>query len=218
MISSDGIQPPSSKLELVKDYPIPTTRKELERALRLFIGKEFIPNFSIVASPLHKFLKKGRAFRWNQECQNGFDSLKDLLLNSKVLAFLRFDSEFRFAGSKGIGYMLYQIHENEQKRIVRFGSKELSEWQQSYGPTKLELLGVINSVLDCASYLCGRHFIIECDHQTLKPLFQKQLKSFIYERLLAVLQQFDCDIQWKAASETVVPEILPRLPTFSELL
>ena len=114
--------------------------------------------------------------------------------------------------------MLYQIHENGVKHVVRFGSKGLSKWQQSYGPTKLELLGVVTSVLDCASFLRGRHFVIECDHQALKPLFQKQLKGAIYERWLAILQQFDCDIQWKSASEMVVPDSLSRAIQYPEVL
>ena len=78
--------------------------------------------------------------------------------------------------------MIYQIHPDGVSRVVRFGSKGLSKWQQSYGPTKLELLGLVTSVLDCASYLRGRHFIVECDHQALRPLFQKKLKGQIYER------------------------------------
>jgi hypothetical protein len=53
----------------------------------------------------------------------------------------------------------------------------------------------VSSVLDCASYIRGRHFVLECDHQALKPLFQKQLKGAIYERWLAILQQFDLDIE-----------------------
>ena len=115
-------------------------------------------------------------------------------MSSKALACPRFDIEFRIAvdtNSKGIGYMLYQIHGDEKPRVVRFGLKGLSKWQHSYGPTKMELLGVVNSILDCAPYLRGHHFTVECDHQALKPLFQKQLKGAIYDRWLSILQQFD---------------------------
>ena len=121
-------------------------------------------------------------------------------MSSKALAFPRFDLEFHFAvdtSSKGIGYMLHQIHEDEKPRVVRFGSKGLSKWQNPYGPTKLELLGVVTSILDCASYLRGHHFTVECDHQALKPLLQKQLKGAIYDRWLSILQQFDFDILYK---------------------
>jgi hypothetical protein len=183
--------------------------------------RKYIPNFSAIANPFYKLMKKDVTFEWNSECQNSFNDLKHALVHSEALAFPRFDLQFRLAvdtSSKGIGYMLYQIHDNGNKRVVRFGSKGLSKWQQSYGPTKLELLGVVTSVLDCASYLRGRHFVIECDHQALRPLFQKQLKGAIYERWLAILQQFDCDIQWKSAAEMVVADSLSRTPTYPEVL
>lgn len=96
------------------------------------------------------------------------------------MAFPHYDIEFRLAvgtSSKGIGYMLYQRHPDGTSRVVRFGSKGLTKWQNSYGPTKLELLGMVTAILDCSSYSDGKHFTVECDHQALKPLFQKQLRS-----------------------------------------
>ena len=55
--------------------------------------------------------------------------------------------------------MLYQRHSsgsgNKNVCVVRFGSRTLSHYQMSYGPTKHELLSVVTSILDCASYLGG---------------------------------------------------------------
>ena len=221
-ISKNGISPPSDRVELLKDYPVPQTRKELQRALGMFNWfRKYIPNYSAVSGPLHKLLKKKAHFIWSAECEQSFQTLKDSLLGSTALAFPRFDLEFRLAvdtSSKGIGYMLYQIHEDENPRVVRFGSKGLSKWQHSYGPTKLELLGVVTSILDCASYLRGHHFTVECDHQALKPLFQKQLKGAIYDRWLSILQQFDFDILYKPASQMTVPDSLSRYPHFEDIL
>jgi hypothetical protein len=56
------------------------------------------------------------------------------------------------------------------------------------------------------------HFVLECDHQALKPLFQKQLKGAIYERWLAILQQFDLDIEYKPTAQMCVPGALSRNP------
>ena len=72
--------------------------------------------------------------------------------------------------------------------------------------------------MDCASYLRGRHFVVECDHQALKPLFQKQLKGAIYERWLAILQQFDLDIVYKPAAQMVVADSLSRNPVYPEVM
>ena len=75
-------------------------------------------------------------------------------------------------------------HAEKKQCVVRFGSKSLSKWQQSYGSAKLELLWIVTSIVDCASYLRGGQFVVECDHKALKLLFQKNLKGAIYERWL----------------------------------
>ena len=158
-------------------------------------------------------------FRWSAVQENAFQKLKNLLLNSPVLAFPNYNIPFHLAvdtSSKGIGYVLYQIHTDEHEedmiRVVRFGSKSLSRWQRSYGPTKLELLGMVTAILDCSVYLRGRRFIVECDHQALKPLFQKQLKGAIYERWIAILQQYNFDLRYKPARDMQVADALSRIP------
>ena len=95
-------------------------------------------------------------------------------------------------------------------RVVRFGSKALNHWQKSYGPTKLELLGVVTSITDCSSYLSSHHFVVECDHAALRPLIQKQLKGAIYDRWLAILQQYNFQIRYKQAAQMQAPDALSR--------
>ena len=90
-----------------------------------------------------------------------------------MLSFPRYDIPFRLGvdiSSRGIGYMLYQIDPNDETRkprIIRFGSKSLIPWQQSYGPTKLELLGMVVGILDCSDNLRGAPFILESSTETI---------------------------------------------------
>ena len=187
--------------------------------------RKFIRGFSAITKCLYKLLKKGIKFEWHKEHQMAFDKLKSSLINSEALAFPRYDLPFYVAvdtSSKGIGYMLYQKHpspevDKDSVRVVRFGSKSLTNYQQAYGPTKLQLLGMVTSILDCSSYLGGRSFVVECDHQALKPLFQKQLKGAIYERWLAILQEFDFEIRYKPADQMVVPDALSRCQQNSQI-
>lgn len=217
-ISKDGISPPSDRLKAVSDYPVPKNAKQLKRYLGLMNWfKKYIPRFSAKAHCLYKLLKKNVAFAWKDEHSAAFETMKASLLESEALAFPRYDLPFYLGvdtSSKGIGYMLYQKHPQTDGdavvRVVRFGSKALSHYQTSYGPTKLELLGVVTSILDCASYLRGRKFFVECDHQALKPLFQKSLKGAIYERWLAILQEFNFEISYKPAESMVVCDSLSR--------
>ena len=78
------------------------------------------------------------------------------------------------------------------------------------------------SILDVASYLKGQQFVVECDHQALNPLFQKNLKSAIYERWVAILLSFNFKIGYKKAEEMIAPDALSRAhtqydPSFSSL-
>ena len=220
LITKDGLQPPPDRVNAIKEYPAPTTVKELRRLIGLLNWfRKYIPNFSAEIEPLARLLKKSVRFRWTNEQESAFQRLKALLIDSPILAFPRYDIPFYLSvdsSSKGIGYMLYQRHpcENgeENIRVVRFGSKSLTKWQRSYGPTKLELLGMVTAVLDCSMYLRGNAFIVECDHQALKPLFQKQLKGAIYERWIAILQQFNFEVRYKPAREMQVPDALSRIP------
>lgn len=106
-ISCEGLHPPSNKLDIIADYPTPTSRKELQRAIGMFNWfKKYIRNFSAIANPLYKLMKKGIPFKWTSECSEAFSELKDSLLNSEALAFPRYNLEFRLAvdtSSKGIG-------------------------------------------------------------------------------------------------------------------
>jgi hypothetical protein len=54
------------------------------------------------------------------------------------------------------------------------------------------------------------------DHQALKPLFQKQLKGAIYERWIAILQQFNFELRYEPGKEMQVPDALSRIPNSSD--
>ena len=54
------------------------------------------------------------------------------------------------------------------------------------------------------------------DHQALKTLFQKQLKGAIYERWIAILQQFNFELRYKPGKEMQVPDALSRIPNSSD--
>ena len=152
-------------MEAIADFPESRNIKQLRPIIRLFDWlNKFFPNFSALISPLTKLLTKDQKFAWKIEQSTAFQNLKFHFVNSDVLSFPRFDLPFTLSvdtSSQGIGYMLYQTDPTKEKpNIIRFGSKSLSHWQQSYGPTQLELLGMVTSILDCADYLRGTQFII----------------------------------------------------------
>ncbi|XP_047233599.1 uncharacterized mitochondrial protein AtMg00860-like [Girardinichthys multiradiatus] len=66
-----------NKIKAVEDWPIPTTRKELQR----FLGfanfyRKFILNYSQTASPLTALTSSKVPFSWTPEADNAFGALK----------------------------------------------------------------------------------------------------------------------------------------------
>jgi hypothetical protein len=75
-----------TKLNGIKDWPVPTTVKET----RLFLGfcnfyQNFISHYSDLACPLIDLTKKDVQFLWSDACNNAFLALKDFFLRQLVL-------------------------------------------------------------------------------------------------------------------------------------
>ena len=66
------------KLKGIKDWPEPTTVKELQQ----FLGftnyyRRFIQGYGNLTAPLNTLLKKTKKYKWTPERQKAFDTLKE---------------------------------------------------------------------------------------------------------------------------------------------
>ena len=73
----------SGKLKGIKEWPVPTTVKQV----RGFLGfgnfyQRFIRHFSEFAKPLNDLLKKDHKFDWTDDCQRSFEELKKRFTDS----------------------------------------------------------------------------------------------------------------------------------------
>src|SRR5271169_4930219 len=87
MIIEEGkISMDPTKLRGIRDWPIPTTVKQV----RAFLGfgnfyRRFIKKFPDLARPLNNLLKKDVKFEWTEETQTAFDTLKRIFTEEPVL-------------------------------------------------------------------------------------------------------------------------------------
>lgn len=82
-MSENGIEPCPSKIEAIKDWPIPCNVKDL----RSFLGiisyyRRFIKGFADIAKVLHKLTEKAASFLWTKECDIAFQRLKTALMTN----------------------------------------------------------------------------------------------------------------------------------------
>ena len=75
-ISEFGVEPDSRKIESIKNFPTPRTAKQLKSFLGLAgYYRKFVPQFSKVAAPLHKLLKKKDAkYTWEENQEFAFQT------------------------------------------------------------------------------------------------------------------------------------------------
>jgi hypothetical protein len=95
VIGQTGVKPDEKRIEHVKEYPKPTTTRELKGFLGLAgYCRRFIPNFSKTAKPLTELLKKDARYIWNEKTGEAFISLKTLLAAEPVLRYPDFTKPF----------------------------------------------------------------------------------------------------------------------------
>lgn len=216
ILNEKGLQTDPSKLEAIKDFPVPATAK----ALRGFIGlcsyyRRFVDNFSSIIAPLTSLIgsKKGKdPIEWSKEADLAFKKLKDALIDTPVMSCPDFSVPFILqcdASSVGLGSVLSQNIDGVEHPIAYF-SKLFSKAERNYSTTERELLSVLESVKHFRGYLDGARFTIVTDHIALKWLLTLNNPTGRLARWATIISQFDFTILHRKGSQHVVPDALSR--------
>jgi hypothetical protein len=218
VVSEEGIKPDPQKLELLKDWPIPRTKKDV----RSFVGfasyyRKFIAKFSEIAQPLHKIMNEKSEYIWEEKQQQAFDKLREELLKEAVLQHPNFSNEFIVstdASGGGLGAILSQIDNQGRERPIAFASKSLIGAQHNYCATDLELLAVKWAVTQkFKQYLLGRKFTVITDHEALKFLLNKEGENLSkrMQRWILSLTGYDFKIEYKPGKKHQNVDALSRM-------
>jgi hypothetical protein len=95
-ITQEGLMMDDHKVKAILDWEPPKSIP----ALRSFLGlasynRKFIKNFTKIAAPLTKILKKSAvSYEWEEACDEAFGTLKGILVKAPVLKLPNFDKEF----------------------------------------------------------------------------------------------------------------------------
>ncbi|XP_068111017.1 uncharacterized protein [Hyperolius riggenbachi] len=224
VISKEGVKPNPEKVKLIKEWPVPTTIREV----RAFLGiasyyRRFIPHFAQKARPLH-FILKGAQLRkkndtvcWNTEQQKAFDELKAEIESSLILAFADFHLPFRLytdASNQGLGAVLTQ-EKGGKERVIAFASRSLRETEKNaanYSSFRLELLAVVWAVTEKFSeYLNGVKFTIYTDNNPVAYLQTAKLGA-MEQRWVARLAKFQFTIKYRPGRINGCADALSRFP------
>jgi transposase InsO family protein len=229
IISTEGVSTDPAKIDKVKAWPVPTTRKQL-RSFLGFCGyyRRFIQHYSEIVRPLEslcseepngkKTTNKGHVNitrQWGELQSSAFNSLKLALTTTPVLAYPNESGTFILdadASDGGIGAVLSQM-QGGLERVISYASRKLTKSERRYCVTRKELLAVYNFIKYFRHYLFGRHFIVRTDHKALLWMLNwRKPNTSQYCLWKAELELYDLEIQHRPGKEHLNADALSRLP------
>ena len=215
IVSKDGIQVDSNKTSVVQNYPIPSTSKEVKAFLGLCnYYRRFVKDYAKIAHPLNALTSKKVQFKWTEECQVAFDTLKQKLVQAPILMFPNFDLPFSVlsdASQYSVGYVLAQTVEGTE-RVIAYGGHALDSTQQNYTVTEKELLAVVEAIKAFDPYIRTTKFTVVTDHSAIKWLFSRSEPKGRLGRWVMLLQQYNFEVIHRSGKSITHVDGLSRRP------
>ena len=210
IITGQTLAPDPDKLAAIKNWPIPSSVKEILQ----FLGfsnyfRRFIRDYSIISRPLEKLTGKYARFSWSRECQEAFENLQVALITAPVLLLPNVQKPFRIvvdASDVAIGGVLLQQDSNDFWHPVAFTSRRFRAEELNYSLHERETLAVIHALRVWKLYLFQRFELIT-DNQVVSCLKSKKDLSKREARWLDFLAEFDMDIVLKPGKDNIADAI-----------
>lgn len=212
IVSREGVSADPAKLQAVRDWPVPTTVREI----RGFLGLagyywNFVHHFGGIAAPLTQLLSKV-GFHWNSEAESAFRTLKKALTTAPVLGLPDFTQPFVIecdASSYGIGAVLMQAG-----KPIAYFSEALKGTARSLSTYEKEMLAVVKSVRKWRPYLLRKSFTVRTDHKSLKYLLEQRITTPAQARWLPKLLGYDYKVEYKQGPENKAADALSRVELY----
>ena len=213
-VSERGVEPDARKVEAIKNFPTPRTPKQLKSFLGLAgYYRRFVPQFSKVAAPLHKLLKKDVKYVWGGPQEVAFQALKCRLMSEPILQFPDFSKEFILttdASNEGVGAILSQGDIGSDLPVA-FASRSFNKAEKNYSTVEKELAAIVWGIKHFRPYLYGRKFKIVSDHKPLKWIVSVKDPGSRLLRWRIQLEEYDFQIEYKPGVQNANADALSRV-------
>lgn len=199
VLDAQGLRPDPNKVKAISQLESPTKKEEVMRIFGLLnYYRRLIPNFSIIAEPISRLLRKKVEFHWGREQNEAFKTLKEKLLKEPILAHFNHHHPLCLktdASIIGIAAILLQ-RQGEDWKIITCCSRNTSKAEKNYSITDLEGLAIVYAVTKLRNYILGKHFTIVTDHCALCVLKAKMPNSPRLRRWAVLLSEFNFSITY----------------------
>ncbi|GKV36711.1 hypothetical protein SLEP1_g44811 [Rubroshorea leprosula] len=208
-VTKDGISVDPQKIEAVVDWK----RLNSVVEIRSFLGLagyylRFVRDFSRIAQPMTRLIRKDTKFEWTLECEESFLTLKEKLVTAPVLALPINGERFTIysdASKKGLGCVLMQ-----KDRVIAYASRQLKPYEENYPTHDLELATVVFALKIWRHYLYGESCKIFIDDKSLKYIFTQKELNMRQRRWLELLKDYELTISYHSGKANKVADALSR--------
>jgi hypothetical protein len=188
------------QVKAIQEWPMPTTISQV----RSFHGlasfyRQFVSDFSSLATPLTEVIKKNVPFKWGKEQEKAFNLIKEKLTNAPLLVLPNFAKIFEIecdASGIGIGAVLMQ-----EGRPVAYFSEKLSGAALNYPTYDKEMYVLVRALENRQHYLWPKEFVIHTDHESLNHLKGQQRLNRRHAKWVEFIETFPYVIRYKQVNE-----------------
>ena len=173
-----------------------------------------------VAKPLYKLIlggnasKKWNSIKWDLECQEAFDKLKELCTTTPILAYADFGKPFKLhtnASLLGLGAVLYQVQDGVEK-VISYASRSLTKLETKYPVHKLEFLFLKWAITEqFHEYLYRNTFDVYTDNNPLTYVLNTAKLDAMGHRWITGLANYNFHIHYKSRKSNVEADALSRI-------
>ena len=216
-VSKEGISPLPSKVEVIRNFPPPTSQRKLREFLGLInFYHRFIPRCADILQPIHSLLKKrSTELHWSTAATDAFARIKRTLADLTLLSHPVPDADLSImtdASNTAVGAVLQQLVANIWKPIAYY-SRKLTPAETRYSTFDRELLAIYQAIRHFQHYVEGQQFHILTDHKPL--IYSLFSSSHRYSprqlRHLDLISQFTSDIRHVKGQDNSPADALSRI-------
>jgi hypothetical protein len=191
--------------------------------LRKFLGlvnylHKYSKNSAHLIHPLSQLLRKDVAWKWSDECQTAFTTVKQSLMESPILAIADYDRPFHVvcdASNLAVGAALLQVDGEGIERVVSYQSRQLKQAERNYPVHDRELLAMKYALAKFRVYLLGtKHFTVFTDHCSLRTAIKSPHLSQRMARWLSFFAEYNFTVEYKPGKLNVLADALSRRPDY----
>lgn len=222
VLTRDGIRPQRKKVSAILAIEPPKNVKDLRKFLGMVqYYRDVWEKRSHLLAPLSDLVaecghtketkKKGtkkRPWYWNESHQKSFDAVKAAIARDVLLAYPNYDEVFEIytdASTRQLGAVITQ-----NGRILAFFSRKLSDTQQKYSITELELLSIVECLKEFKGMLWGQRIKVYTDHKNLMRDALGLTCDRVY-RWRLLLEEYNPEIVYIKGIDNTVADAISRL-------